>query len=1572
MSTFKRSISLLLVLGILLGVLAPAAQAAPTVETASVNTDNVTIEGTNGFGNLLSQEIAENQEEAEAADIEYPGGYTVTGLVIEGNTATVTYDTMEEATLVVALYTEDGMQLVTSANVAVNPNVTTATVTFGKDMPEYFLASAYLLDSYDLSPLCVAYDTPMYTREMQELLASTVDDYDPEKILNLDEDETTNFAVYADSTIVIDAVEGVNSVESINEENESYVIKNADEQFTSLVEGDVFVYPYAEGEILIVKVASITVDGTTATITGTELELEEVFSYMKIESSSETADMTVDDSTAAEGINYVGLEQEAAPQAWEGGGSSTASHTFKVDIKEKAESDYLDASIFITGSLKVSIDVGFNYYISLSRQFIEFKAKPSVTLGVTITGNVTGKYSIGHFGVTPVAGVFIGFSPEIELKYDGTIDLSANVSMTIGFAFSSDKGFENLTTKPKVTFNLSVEGKLFFGVDFKPNAKIIHEKVASFTVGAAVGFELTAKMSGTLYEIYESDAEKKHTCTSCLGMDVNFKATLDGELKFLNCDWLTLKVDVAKLTFDLGSWYRSSEEDSFKKGKCPNYMYRITAVITDEDNEYVKDAVVSFDTYAQTTNENGIAVFYLTKGKYVLKISDGVLTNSWNVNISEPRKFALSLLPESEIGDSTDTEESGTILDDIDEEDIEEGWAVDTSIIDSGTCGYYGDNITWTLYSSGLLSFTGSDLMDNYGQYDLPAWSKYHSDLIQTVEIEDGITSIGSYAFFEHNILATIHIPESITEIGHQAFHGCNMLSSVSIPEGVTKIGYSAFYACDNLTEVTIPGTLKEIEDNLFGDCDNLISVYILEGVEVIGQGAFRFCDNLARVVMPDTVEEIQFVAFEDCRKLRDINLSGNLKTIGNSAFMGCDGLVSIVIPDSVETMGDAVFDDCSGLTNVVLSESLTKIPQYAFRSCYSLTSITIPASVETIGSQSFRNCRELETVYFVGNAPTIPVNLFYGVEELVCYYPADNPTWTSDIMQNYGSTITWVPYTPSEGNALISGMAEISTSTPGLEPNAVYPGDYSTIITDTYTLKTASFANLVPGEQYVLLAMVSIDVGEPLASDNLLFIDQAAALENGTLTFRYVQRTPCDISYVVACGASHKNLNDAEITFPEMVADCELQVVNPVVIYNGVTLVEGRDYIVVGKVDFTEAGEYICYIRGIRNYTGLVESVYTVDEHTHSFTNYVSDNNATCTEDGTKTAKCDHCDATDTIPDAGSALGHDMGSWETTVPATCTENGEEQRTCSRCDHSESRLIEAVGHSWDNGVVTREPTEDTEGERLYTCTACGATRTETIPVIGHEHRYETVVTAPTCTERGYTTYTCKCGESYVADYVDALGHSFGDWNVIQEPTTTEDGLEERSCNRCGHSEQRSIAKLENPFNDVAPGSFYYEPVMWAIENGITNGTSATTFSPNEQCMRAHVVTFLWRAVGSPEPKLMVNPFVDVKPTDFYYKPVLWALENGITSGMDATHFGPTSYCNRAQVVTFLYRTMGSPELESAENPFTDVAKGSFYEKPVLWAVKNGITNGLSATTFGPNTICNRAQIVTFLYRAFVD
>ena len=170
------------------------------------------------------------------------------------------------------------------------------------------------------------------------------------------------------------------------------------------------------------------------------------------------------------------------------------------------------------------------------------------------------------------------------------------------------------------------------------------------------------------------------------------------------------------------------------------------------------------------------------------------------------------------------------------------------------------------------------------------------------------------------------------------------------------------------------------------------------------------------------------------------------------------------------------------------------------------------------------------------------------------------------------------------------------------------------------------------------------------------------------------------------------------------------------------------------------------------------------------------------------------------------------------------------------------------------------------------------------------------------------------------------------------------------------------------FVDVPEGSYYEEAVAWAVENGITKGTSDTTFDPNGICTRAQAVTFLWRAAGSPAPKTSTMPFTDVKAGSYYYDAVLWAVENGITTGTSATTFSPDAECTRAQIVTFLWRAQKSPAADSV-NPFTDVAADAYYVDAVLWAVEEKVTKGTSETTFSPDADCTRAQIVTFLYRA---
>lgn len=173
---------------------------------------------------------------------------------------------------------------------------------------------------------------------------------------------------------------------------------------------------------------------------------------------------------------------------------------------------------------------------------------------------------------------------------------------------------------------------------------------------------------------------------------------------------------------------------------------------------------------------------------------------------------------------------------------------------------------------------------------------------------------------------------------------------------------------------------------------------------------------------------------------------------------------------------------------------------------------------------------------------------------------------------------------------------------------------------------------------------------------------------------------------------------------------------------------------------------------------------------------------------------------------------------------------------------------------------------------------------------------------------------------------------------------------------------------ENPFVDVKEGAYYYDAVLWAVEQKITSGTSATTFSPDASCTRAQMVTFLWRAAGSPKVENGKNPFTDVKADAYYYDAVLWAVEKGVTSGTSATTFSPDATVTRGQTVTFLYRNAGSPEV-SGTMPFTDVEADAYYAKAVQWAVQQKITTGTSETTFSPMSDCTRGQIVTFLYRA---
>ena len=245
------------------------------------------------------------------------------------------------------------------------------------------------------------------------------------------------------------------------------------------------------------------------------------------------------------------------------------------------------------------------------------------------------------------------------------------------------------------------------------------------------------------------------------------------------------------------------------------------------------------------------------------------------------------------------------------------------------------------------------------------------------------------------------------------------------------------------------------------------------------------------------------------------------------------------------------------------------------------------------------------------------------------------------------------------------------------------------------------------------------------------------------------------------------------------------------------------------------------------------------------------------------------------------------------------------------------------------------------------------------------------------TNEGNTISSERKSRKWTKDFEDLpvptrKGYEFAGWYYNENLTQkVEDDVVVDTTTVILYAKWVRVSEL--PFTDVAVTDYYYDAVLWAAENGITGGVDDTHFAPNAPCTRAQIVTFLWRAAGSPAPKSSDMPFEDVAAGSYYHDAVLWAVEQGITVGTSATTFSPDDTCTRAHIVTFLWRAQQSPAAGSA-NPFLDVASDAYYTDAVLWAVKNGITVGTNAagTTFSPDDDCTRAQIFTFLFRCLGD
>ncbi len=623
----------------------------------------------------------------------------------------------------------------------------------------------------------------------------------------------------------------------------------------------------------------------------------------------------------------------------------------------------------------------------------------------------------------------------------------------------------------------------------------------------------------------------------------------------------------------------------------------------------------------------------------------------------------------------------------------------------------------------------------------------------------------------------------------------------------------------------------------------------------------------------------------------------------------------AVVIEEGVTTVGGCAFFGCGSLTSVTLPDSLTTIGESSFRECGELTNVDFGTGLTEVQGFAFMNCYKLAAADLGANIQTIGNSSFFN-----CHALAE---------LNLGESLTAI------GTLAFSGCTSLETVT--------MPDTVTVLGSDAFSgctaLTAAKLSNaLTDLPKYTFNDCVSlVDVTMPQYLTTI-----------GERAFYY-----CTSLESIDLPFSMLAIGDDAFGHCVKLSDIQLPMALSYVGYfafNGCTALTDVEF-PPNLTYFTGGCFYDC--------TGLTEIVFPAG------TTYVDDDAfAGCTNvktivftgdlptilgafigieaDAYYPAGNETWTADALLPYGGNLTWHAMcaehsfGKWTPVVPATCIESGIDERTCSVCGWTEERVSEPAGHIWDEGV-------EQDGKMLYTCLICGVTKLD-----DHVHSYEAVVTAPTCTEAGFTTYTCSCGDSYVADETAALGH---DWKGT-------------GCTRCD-------ATRSNPFTDVPEDSFYIDPVLWAVEKGITNGATETTFNPEGDLQRAQVVTMLWRAAGEPMPTTTVNPFTDVTEEDFFYNAVLWAEEKGITNGISATEFAPYGVTNRAQAVTFLWRYLEKPET-TATNSFTDVEAGAWYASPINWAVENGVTNGMGDGTFGIELNCNRAHMVTFLYRALAN
>ncbi len=834
----------------------------------------------------------------------------------------------------------------------------------------------------------------------------------------------------------------------------------------------------------------------------------------------------------------------------------------------------------------------------------------------------------------------------------------------------------------------------------------------------------------------------------------------------------------------------------------------------------------------------------------------------------------------------------------------------------------------------GLQEITIPKTLQSIG-YSIGGGGPFSGSGLKTAYIEAGSPSVLPHLFDGANNLNYVSVPTSISLIGEYAFCGCIKLKHIQIPDSVTSInsyafassgleeivlsdmvtsmGNYVFYGCSSLSNATLPSKRVNITEGMFKNCVSLNSIVLPSSVEAIQDSAFSGCAALNDILIPDKTTNIKSSAFYNCDSLTTVVLNNGLVSLGSNVFSDCDSLTVITIPDSVKSIGTKLFMNCDQLTDVELGNGIKEIPDQCFYECPALQTISLPYRVSKIGNKAFGNCTGLTEATILRNVTSISSDAFS--------YP--------NILTIYGVSGTY-----AETYAGEIGATFVSIDVPAT--------NVSLNETNLRLAKGASF-QLIPS-----ITPINFTDATSWKSNNT---SVATVTEDGLV--KAVGIGEAIISFVVG----------------NKKATCSVTVVQPVTSISlnktNLSMNAGETFRLVATVSPSNAeNKEIEWSTSDETIAAVDQSGYltALKKGTATITATAKDGSGT-NQKCTVTVRNNLIVVTsaDGLQSPHPYEPNCCDIWQYSIPGaeglsitfsteTSVEDGSDFIVIFTGDGTQVGMYTGTELSGQTIQVSGETVRIQLNSDGSYC-EYGFAVTSVVPIsYGHVHNYVAVVTPSTCTERGYTTHTCSvCGDSYVDAYTNALGHNY------------QNGV----CTRCGTLNPN----LENPFSDVKKSKYFYTPVLWAYFHNprITGGTGDGKFSPNATCTREQIVTFLWKAYGAPEPQSYDNPFKDVKKSKYYYKAVLWAAEKGITSGVGNGKFGVGQGCTREQAMTFLWVAAGKPGHSQQESAFTDVKKGKYYYNAILWAVENGITSGVGNGKFGVGQTCTRAQIVTFLY-----